>query len=88
MVRIVTSDFEPEVTKEMLNGCVLAVFDGLSGSLKEKIDDHMRNPIFRNEREGLVDCEGELSLEINGTMVSLVDPQFTSLVLRTMPRSP
>ncbi len=87
MVCIVTSKLETDVTEEFLNARVFAAFNGLSDSLKERIEEKMRNPLHSTEKEGLVNYEGKLSLMIDQQMVSIADPNFTSLVLKTMPRS-
>ncbi len=87
MLEIVTSDLEPDVTEEMLNARILAVFDGLSDFIKQLIDEKIRQPLLYGEIEGIVSSGGERCLKINEQMVSLADPKFTSLVLKTMPRS-
>ncbi len=65
----------------MLNARVLAIFDGLSVSLKETIEDWIRKPLLEDRMNWLVD-----GLMINGSMVSFDAHEFPSLVLRTMPR--
>ncbi len=88
ITRVATSDSEPDVTDDVINVHVFAAFEILPLSLREMLCEYIRNARCFDETEGLVDCEGKLSLMINENRVSLTDPDFPLLILKNMPRSP
>ncbi len=87
MIHLVTSEIEPNITEEVLDAYMLAVFDELEGSLKEKIYKRISSPEFKQEKKGLINLQGTDHLSIKGVMISVKDADFASLVLRSMPRS-
>ncbi len=87
MIKIVISDFEPEVTDEILNAHMLAALDDLGDSLTEQLHRFIKHPLCRSESEGFIQRDDKYFLMIDKVMVSADAPNFSRLLIKSMPRS-
>ncbi len=75
-LEIESSDLDPQMTDDVLNTRMFAIFDGFEESLKETISVQIRMAFIRR------DCLHKGFIDLDGINVSITDAQFPLLAFR------
>ncbi len=89
MLEVKRSDLEPNVTDEVLNAHVLAAFDGLRGSLKKAIYEHIECCILDKSLDFfdiLAVMGSKSSLSLDGSRGRPVSCNLISSIVKSDPR--